>query len=108
MIPRRKTFLHAAYMILLAVCLVSPAFALAADKALDTAAIERLTGSKGEFNEKEGVFTVRAPAPILMCASPGCTSHPRSASPPGPRFNKRGTIPWSWVIWSSSKTRSLP
>src|ERR671922_340643 len=34
---------------------------LAAEVKLDTAKIEQLTGAKGELNEKEGVFTVRAP-----------------------------------------------
>jgi hypothetical protein len=43
------------------VCLICPGFSLAVDKPLDTAAIERLTGAKGEFNEKEKVFTVRVP-----------------------------------------------
>jgi len=33
----------------------------AAEGSLDTPTIERLTGTKGELNEKEGVFTVRAP-----------------------------------------------
>jgi hypothetical protein len=61
MMSRKQALFHAVSAFLLTVWLVSPAFALAADKALDTAAIERLTGSKGEFNEKEGVFTVRAP-----------------------------------------------
>jgi hypothetical protein len=43
------------------VCLTGAGFSLAADKALDTVAIEQLTGTKGEFNEKEKVFTVRVP-----------------------------------------------
>jgi len=34
---------------------------MSAEPRLDTATIERLTGNKGEFNEQEGVFTVRAP-----------------------------------------------
>ena len=61
MIPRRSTSLHAVCTMLLAVFLFSPGFSLAEEKPLDTAAIERLTGTKGEFNDKEGVFTVRAP-----------------------------------------------
>lgn len=61
MLPRRKTALHAVCTILLAVFLLRPGFSLGQEKPLDTAAIERLTGTKGEFNEKEGVFTVRAP-----------------------------------------------
>jgi hypothetical protein len=47
--------------ILLAVFFVCPRVFLGAEKPLDTAAIERLTGTKGEFNDKEGVFTVRVP-----------------------------------------------
>ena len=61
MIPRKSTSLHAVCTMLLAVFLFSPGFSLAEDKPLDTAAIERLTGTKGEFNDKEGVFTVRVP-----------------------------------------------
>jgi hypothetical protein len=33
---------------------------IAAQGKLDAAKIEQLTGTKGEMNEKEGVFTVRA------------------------------------------------
>ena len=36
----------------------------AAGAGLDTAKIEQLTGVKGEFNQREGVFTVRVPGPI--------------------------------------------
>src|SRR6266850_4792933 len=35
--------------------------AMAADARLDTATIERLTGVKGELNDKEGVFKVSVP-----------------------------------------------
>jgi len=34
---------------------------MAADARLDTATIERLTGVKGELNEKEGAFKVSVP-----------------------------------------------
>jgi len=61
MLPRRRTALHAMCTVLLAVSLLRPGFSLGQEKPLDTAAIERLTGTKDEFNEKEGVFTVRAP-----------------------------------------------
>jgi hypothetical protein len=61
MIGRGRTSLQAMCTILLAVFLVGPRFSLAEDKALDTATIERLTGAKGELNDKEGVFTVRVP-----------------------------------------------
>jgi Domain of Unknown Function (DUF1259) len=36
-------------------------WSMAADTRLDTATIERLTGAKGEFNEKEGVVKVSVP-----------------------------------------------
>jgi Domain of Unknown Function (DUF1259) len=39
----------------------STALGVAAESRLDTAAIERLTGVKGELNEKEGVFKVSVP-----------------------------------------------
>jgi hypothetical protein len=39
----------------------SAAFGMAAESRPDTITIERLTGIKGELNEKEGVFTVRTP-----------------------------------------------
>src|SRR5262245_29313817 len=61
MIVRKRMSLQAVCTILLAVFLVRPGFSLAEDKALDTAVIEQRTGAKGELNEKEGVFTVRAP-----------------------------------------------
>lgn len=61
MLFRERTLLPAVCTILLAVFLVRPGVSLAEDKALDTNAIERLTGAKGELNDKEGVFTVRAP-----------------------------------------------
>ena len=61
MLCSRRTLLPAVCTILLTVFLVGPGVSPAADKALDTAVIEQLTGTKGEFNEQEGVLTVRAP-----------------------------------------------
>ena len=40
----------------------SAGISFAGEGRLDTAAIERLTGAKGEFVEKEGVFKVSVPA----------------------------------------------
>lgn len=37
---------------------------------LDTSKIEQLTGVKGEWNEKEGVFTARAPRTDLSVTAP--------------------------------------
>src|SRR4029453_11449050 len=44
---------------------------LAAQGKLDTAKIEQLTGVKGDFNEKEGVYTVRAPRTDLQVTTAG-------------------------------------
>jgi Domain of Unknown Function (DUF1259) len=47
---------------------------IAAEGKLDTAKIEQLTGVKGELNEKEGVFIVRAPRADLQVTM-GLTSY---------------------------------
>src|SRR5882724_132965 len=49
---------------------------LAAQAKLDTAKIEQLTGIKGELNEKEGVFTVRAPRTDLQVTTAGVKMNP--------------------------------
>ena len=86
----------------------SAALGVAAEGRPDTATIERLTGAKGELNEKEGVFTIRAPRTDLDVHVAGVQlSRPRSASPHGLRFKRLGTIRWSWAIWSSSKAKSI-
>src|SRR5262249_35350825 len=46
-----------------------------ADK-LDTAKIEQLTGAKGSYNEKEGVFKVNAPRADLKITVAGVTMTP--------------------------------
>ena len=46
---------------------------------LDTAKIDQLTGMKGELNEKEGVFTVRAPRNDLQVTAAGVKMNPRWA-----------------------------
>jgi hypothetical protein len=43
---------------------------------LDTAKIDQLTGMKGELNEKEGVFTVRAPRNDLQVTAAGVKMNP--------------------------------
>ena len=48
----------------------------AAQTKLDTAKIEQLTGVKGDFNEKEGVFTVRAPRTDLQVTTAGVKMNP--------------------------------
>jgi len=49
---------------------------IAAQAKLDTAKIEQLTGIKGELNEKEGVFTVRAPRTDLQVTTAGVKMNP--------------------------------
>src|SRR5262245_15955249 len=49
---------------------------IAAQMKLDTAKIEQLTGIKGEMNEKEGVFTVRAPRTDLQVTTAGVKMNP--------------------------------
>src|SRR6476619_1927183 len=48
----------------------------AAQGKLDVARIEQLTGVKGELNEKEGVFTVRAPRTDLQVTTAGVKMNP--------------------------------
>jgi hypothetical protein len=49
---------------------------MAAQAKLDTAKIEQLTGIKGEMNDKEGVFTVRAPRTDLQVTTAGVKMNP--------------------------------
>jgi hypothetical protein len=49
---------------------------IAAEGKLDTAKIDQLTGLKGELNEKEGVFTVRAPRTDLAVTTAGVKMNP--------------------------------
>lgn len=48
----------------------------AAETKLDTAKIEQLTGIKGELNDKEGVYTVRAPRSDLQVTAAGVKLNP--------------------------------
>jgi len=48
----------------------------AAQGKLDVVRIEQLTGVKGELNEKEGVFTVRAPRTDLQVTTAGVKMNP--------------------------------
>ena len=49
---------------------------LFAQSKLDTTRIEQLTGTKGEMNEKEGVFIVRAPRTDLQVTTAGVKMNP--------------------------------
>src|SRR6185369_10836276 len=63
-------------LVLAIVCLLSPHVGEAATGKLDTAKIEQLTGIKGELNEKEGVYTVRAPRSDLQITAAGVKLNP--------------------------------
>jgi hypothetical protein len=52
---------------------------IAAQGKVDTAKIEQLTGIKGEPNEKEGVFIVRAPRADLQVTTAGVKMNPAMA-----------------------------
>ena len=61
-----------AFLILAATAAIS----VAAQGKLDTAKIEQLTGVKGELNDKEGVFIVRAPRTDLQITAAGVKLNP--------------------------------
>lgn len=60
----------AGYALICGTLVLAPV-AHAAPKTLDTVAIERLTGVKGEYNESEGVFKVNAPRTDLAVTVAG-------------------------------------
>jgi hypothetical protein len=63
---------------------------LAAQGKLDTAKIEQLTGVKGDFNEKEGVYTVRAPRTDLQVTTAGVKMNPAMGLTSYAAFMKAG------------------
>src|SRR5438552_3450202 len=63
---------------------------IAAQAKLDTAKIEQLTGVKGELNEKEGVFTVRAPRADLQVTTAGVKMNPAMGLTSYAAFMKAG------------------
>src|ERR671922_447536 len=63
----------------------------AAQGRLDTAKIEQLTGAKGEMNEKEGVFTVRAPRTDLQVTTAGVKMNPAMGLTSYAAFMKAGS-----------------
>jgi Domain of Unknown Function (DUF1259) len=63
---------------------------LAAEAKLDSAKIEQLTGIKGEMNEKEGVFTVRAPRTDLQVTTAGVKMNPAMGLTSYAAFMKSG------------------
>src|SRR6476469_10579261 len=63
----------------------------AAQGKLDVARIEQLTGVKGELNEKEGVYTVRAPRTDLQVTTAGVKMNPAMGLTSYAAFMKAGT-----------------
>jgi hypothetical protein len=63
---------------------------MAADARLDTAAIERLTGVKGELNDKEGVFKVSVPRSDLDVTAAGVKMTPPLGLTSWAAFQKAG------------------
>jgi hypothetical protein len=68
----------------------SPTTSLSGEKALDTAAIERLTGVKGELSEKEGVFKVSVPRSDLDITVAGVKMTPPLGLTSWAAFQKAG------------------
>jgi hypothetical protein len=63
---------------------------MAAPAKLDTAKIEQLTELKGELNDKEGVFTVRAPRTDLQVTTAGVKMNPAMGLTSYAAFMKAG------------------
>jgi len=72
------------------VFLFMPQAVHAAAGKLDTAKIEQLTGIKGELNEKEGVYTVRAPRSDLQVTAAGVKLNPAMGLTSYAAFMKAG------------------
>ena len=70
--------------------LTSSSLGLAADSKFDSAKIEQLTGAKGEFNEKEGVFIVRVPRTDLQVTTAGVKMNPAMGLTSYAAFMKAG------------------
>lgn len=68
----------------------SPAFATTPKPAFDTATIERLTGAKGAYNEKEGVFKVSVPRSDLAVTAAGVKITPPMGLTSWAAFKKAG------------------
>ena len=66
--------------------------ALAAD--LDTARIDQITGLKGKFNEKEGVYKVTFPRNDVKIIVDGWTMPPFMGLGTWAAFTPRRTAPW--------------
>jgi hypothetical protein len=73
-------------------CLTS--LSQAAESAMDTSTIERLTGAKGALDEKEGVFKVSVPSKDLSVIIAGVKMSPPMVSRRGPRSSVTARTIW--------------
>ncbi len=80
----------AAIFVMLCVAALSEAAAAPASVAFDTAKIEELTGAKGAFNEKEGVFKVAVPRSDLSVIAAGVRLSPAMGLTSWAAFKKAG------------------
>ncbi len=71
-------------------CLYLPGLARSADRELNTARIEELTGVKGVFNEKEGVFKVTLPRNDIKLTIAGVKMNPQLGLGAWAAFTKVG------------------
>ena len=72
----------------------STGISLAGEARLDTAAIERLTGAKGELSEKEGVFKVSVPRGDLEVTAAGVRMTPPLGLTSWAAFQQRRKPAW--------------
>ena len=86
-----KTKIIGAALVFTVLILANTALSNAAQGRLDTAKIEQLTGMKGEMNDKEGVFTVRAPRTDLQVTTAGVKMNPAMGLTSYAAFMKAGS-----------------
>jgi hypothetical protein len=70
---------------------IAAALSTGAEKKLDTAKIEQLTGAKGDLNEKEGVFKVSVPRSDLKVTAGGVKITPAMGLTSWAAFEKAGS-----------------
>jgi hypothetical protein len=85
-----KTKIIGAAVVFTVLILANTPLSNAAQGKLDTTKIEQLTGVKGEMNEKEGVFTVRAPRTDLQVTTAGVKMNPAMGLTSYAAFMKAG------------------
>ena len=86
---RAKSVLSAVAFVFL-ILAMTVAVGNAAERRLDTAKIEQLTGVKGELNDKEGVFIVRSPRTDLQVTTAGVKMNPAMGLTSYAAFTKAG------------------